>query len=309
MFAEERQRLIVSQLAEQGRVLARDLAVRFGVSVDSIRRDLGVLEAEGLLRRTHGGAVPVDGTRSGQAADESNMQADVSVPGEAVRRVYSRDPVQVIPSAARSAAPAPASCAREEEYRRLAAVAAGFVERGDRLFLGGHPVHLALAERLAEEAADHPAAATGQPIYEVVTYSLETALRLSAAAGIRVWICGGCPDRRGLVLDAAALEYVRGRRLDLCLWAGEGFSPGYGASMEHPEEAELLRAALAASRTRLAVCDRRCVGHEAFAKVADAQEFDAVLLDGEVPAELHSQLEAAGAQLRTVPGGLSARFR
>ncbi|KAF0811392.1 Glycerol-3-phosphate regulon repressor [Andreprevotia sp. IGB-42] len=57
---EERQRNILHLLAEQGRVLAVDLAVRFAVSEDSIRRDLRELAARGLCQRVYGGALLPD---------------------------------------------------------------------------------------------------------------------------------------------------------------------------------------------------------------------------------------------------------
>ncbi len=53
----ERQQKILLQLNEHGRVLAADLAIRFGVSEDSIRRDLRELAARGLCRRVYGGAL------------------------------------------------------------------------------------------------------------------------------------------------------------------------------------------------------------------------------------------------------------
>lgn len=56
-FAQERQALIEQVLREQGRVEVTDLALRFGVSEDSIRRDIRLLAARGIARKTHGGAV------------------------------------------------------------------------------------------------------------------------------------------------------------------------------------------------------------------------------------------------------------
>ncbi|HET7388170.1 MAG TPA: DeoR/GlpR family DNA-binding transcription regulator [Nocardioidaceae bacterium] len=54
----ERRRLrIVADLEATDGVRALDLARRFGVSVETIRRDLLVLEEQGLARRVHGGAV------------------------------------------------------------------------------------------------------------------------------------------------------------------------------------------------------------------------------------------------------------
>lgn len=53
----ERQQQILARLREQGRVIAATLASEFGVSEDSIRRDLRELSAQGLCRRVYGGAL------------------------------------------------------------------------------------------------------------------------------------------------------------------------------------------------------------------------------------------------------------
>jgi DeoR/GlpR family transcriptional regulator of sugar metabolism len=45
----------------RGSITVTEIATEFAVSVDTIRRDLDYLSSRGLLLRTHGGAVPVDG--------------------------------------------------------------------------------------------------------------------------------------------------------------------------------------------------------------------------------------------------------
>ncbi len=57
MRAAERRAAILDLLAERGAVRAAELARAFGVSEVTVRKDLAALEAEGLLRRVHGGAV------------------------------------------------------------------------------------------------------------------------------------------------------------------------------------------------------------------------------------------------------------
>ncbi len=59
MFAEERQHAIVTRARGHGRVDVAALAEEFGVTAETIRRDLGALERDGLLRRVHGGAIAV----------------------------------------------------------------------------------------------------------------------------------------------------------------------------------------------------------------------------------------------------------
>lgn len=58
MLSSERREAILRALGQDGRVLASELSDRFGVSEDTVRRDLRELAEEGLLRRVYGGAVP-----------------------------------------------------------------------------------------------------------------------------------------------------------------------------------------------------------------------------------------------------------
>ncbi|AWB91703.1 DeoR/GlpR family DNA-binding transcription regulator [Aeromicrobium chenweiae] len=57
MYAAERQQLLVERLHLDGRLVVIDLADELGVSSETIRRDLAVLERDGLAQRVHGGAV------------------------------------------------------------------------------------------------------------------------------------------------------------------------------------------------------------------------------------------------------------
>ena len=57
MFMEERLEEILRILKKDGKVLVKDLSVRFNVTEGMIRKDLQKLEQEGLLKRTYGGAI------------------------------------------------------------------------------------------------------------------------------------------------------------------------------------------------------------------------------------------------------------
>src|SRR5680860_1191521 len=60
VFAEERQLLIADLVTERGRVTVSDLATRFNITSETVRRDLDGLEKARQLRRVHGGAVAID---------------------------------------------------------------------------------------------------------------------------------------------------------------------------------------------------------------------------------------------------------
>jgi len=55
---EERRRAIIDLLNRQGRVLVTELSKQFQTSQVTIRKDLEILHAHGLVHRTHGGALP-----------------------------------------------------------------------------------------------------------------------------------------------------------------------------------------------------------------------------------------------------------
>ncbi|CAG7614319.1 DeoR/GlpR family DNA-binding transcription regulator [Paenibacillus allorhizosphaerae] len=56
-MAVDRRKEIINLLEQSGTVRVGDLSQRFGVTDETIRRDLERLESEGLIVRTHGGAV------------------------------------------------------------------------------------------------------------------------------------------------------------------------------------------------------------------------------------------------------------
>lgn len=60
MHAYERHQLILGQARELARVEVLALAEAMGVTPETVRRDLTVLERQGLLRRVHGGAVALE---------------------------------------------------------------------------------------------------------------------------------------------------------------------------------------------------------------------------------------------------------
>lgn len=60
MYAEERQREILRRARAEGRVDVVALAEDLSVTTETIRRDLTVLNRAGVVRRVHGGAMPVE---------------------------------------------------------------------------------------------------------------------------------------------------------------------------------------------------------------------------------------------------------
>lgn len=58
MLTSYRKQQLLERLRADGKLVAKDLSAEFGVSEDTIRRDLREMAHEGLLQRVHGGALP-----------------------------------------------------------------------------------------------------------------------------------------------------------------------------------------------------------------------------------------------------------
>ncbi|MER6996823.1 DeoR/GlpR family DNA-binding transcription regulator [Streptomyces sp. NPDC000410] len=82
MRSEERHHRLLTLARQEGRVEVAAAAADFGVAPETIRRDLSELERRGLVRRTHGGAYPVE-----SAGFETNLAQRVTMHTENKRRI------------------------------------------------------------------------------------------------------------------------------------------------------------------------------------------------------------------------------
>jgi DeoR family transcriptional regulator, fructose operon transcriptional repressor len=74
-----RRRFELIRLAQrQGQLSVAELSSQFGVSADTIRRDLDLLSVRGFVRRTHGGAVPADYLLQGESSSAQRNGARIA---------------------------------------------------------------------------------------------------------------------------------------------------------------------------------------------------------------------------------------
>jgi DeoR/GlpR family transcriptional regulator of sugar metabolism len=59
MLTAQRHEHLITALARDGRIVAKEAAIELGATDDTIRRDLRALAEQGLLQRVYGGALPV----------------------------------------------------------------------------------------------------------------------------------------------------------------------------------------------------------------------------------------------------------
>jgi len=80
MLTTQRRALISARLTRDGEIVAKRLADELNLSEDTIRRDLREMAAEGLLKRVHGGALPL-------APALPNFAARQEIAGDVKRRL------------------------------------------------------------------------------------------------------------------------------------------------------------------------------------------------------------------------------
>ena len=85
-LSEERRQWLVDRARSDGRLDVAAVSEELSVAVETIRRDLNQLEGHGLLRRVHGGAIPVersqlDGAVGPRLDLDVRAQADRGVQG------------------------------------------------------------------------------------------------------------------------------------------------------------------------------------------------------------------------------------
>src|SRR5215218_1843069 len=82
MMPEQRQQRMAELVRETGSVTVPELEEEFEVSAATARRDLAVLERQGRVKRTHGGAVP-----PGLTQHEDSFQQRLGEAVEAKKRL------------------------------------------------------------------------------------------------------------------------------------------------------------------------------------------------------------------------------
>ena len=69
MFIEERHNEISEIIKVNGKITISEITEKYGISDESARRDLRMLEQKGVCKRTHGGAILAGQVRSSPPTD------------------------------------------------------------------------------------------------------------------------------------------------------------------------------------------------------------------------------------------------
>lgn len=264
MFAEERQQLIVGLITASGRASVTDLAERFSITTETVRRDLAALEAAGSVRRVHGGAVSPD--RFSTAEESILVRTDQ----------------------------------RQPEKTRIAEAALALIpqDRTGSILIDAGSTTEALAELLATRTA--AASAISGPAEElvVITHSLPVATKLSGEPGIALHLLGG--RVRGITQAAvgqSTVEAARRIRPDIAFIGTNGIHAAFGLSTPDPEEAAVKAAFVQSARRIVVLADSSKLDAETLVQFASLKDLDTLITDTKPSQDLADALADAGVEV------------
>lgn len=260
MFAEERQEEIARIVAQDRRVNGADLAKRFSVAMETIRRDLAVLELSGRVRRVHGGAVSADQSTSGEQGIESRQRINAA------------------------------------QKQRIARAALGVLNNsgaGAVVLDAGSTVDI-MADLLLARDNHLP----GGQERLVITHALDIAAKLSNADGIGLELVGGRVRKltRAATGSRAAQHYAQFRP-DIAFIGCNGIHPHFGLSTPDPIEGVVKTAIVKGARRVVAVCDHSKHDQETLMRFCSLAEIDTLITDRAPGEQLAGALEAADVEV------------
>ncbi len=253
MYATERQQLIEHLVTAEGRVVVVDLAQRFGVTTETVRRDLDQLETTGTIRRVHGGAVARTrvSTVEPSLAERSTRRSDAKL---AIAR------------------------------RALQAVSA--VGEGS-IYLDAGTTTAAIAHLLAQSPA------AGRQLEVVTHSMTVAHLLAGSPALNLTAIGGRVRGLTAAAVGAQTVETIGRLRADVAFVGSNGISAAFGLSTPDPDEAAVKRAIIAAARRTVVVADSDKLDAELLVSFGALSDIDVLVTDAAPPRPLAEALRDA----------------
>lgn len=264
MFPGERRRRILEIVNDRGSIRVTELAEMVGVTEPTVRKDISDLDAQRLLRRTHGGAL------AARPAYEANVlaRAGTNVQGkEAIAR----------------------ACVAE-------------IQDGDAIFIDSGTTMIALAEALAPDlgAFDDSSSTRGPVNVNVLTNALEVARVLAPAPRVRHSVLGGQYRLAGgCFVGPLTIDGLQRFTLNIAFIGVSGLSH-LGFTVADVNEAQVKTAAMERARRVIVPMDHTKVGVADFVKVCDPDRVDTVVTD-EANAHLAAMCRDHGVRLVVAP--------
>lgn len=258
--APVRRTRIAERVREAGILRVVDAAVAFGVSEVTIRADLAQLDADGLVRRVHGAALPAAGGPR----------------EEPLERVSGRD-----------------AAVKRAIGRRAAAI----VESGSSILLDVGSTTLAVAHALVERIERGE---LDELVVVTNGLSIALALEAAVPRVTVVLTGGTLRPLQHSLVDPGASESLAGLHVDLAILGCNGIDDGGRITNLNLAEAEVKRAMIAASAAQLVVADTGKLGERHLGTIGIADERTVLVTAGawtDAAAAVAASLAAVGCRV------------
>jgi DeoR/GlpR family transcriptional regulator of sugar metabolism len=245
MLIVERHQRLLEILRSEGSAALEDLASRLAVSVSTVRRDLDALETQGLLQRTHGGAV---------LREPSGITGANGTGG-------------------RGAFPDAFAARMTEQVQAKRAIgrhAASLVEPNMTLLMDAGSTVVYAAQQI-----------TVRPI-QIVTTSLAIATHFANDEQVEITVVGGqLYPRTSAMVGAIARAALKELYADLCFMslASIDESAGYNLNREQTRVEQVM---LDQADTTVLLMDASKFGRRSLVKVCEIGRFNGIIADGRV---------------------------
>ncbi len=164
----------------------------------------------------------------------------------------------------------------------IATKAAGLVRPNTTIYLDSGSTLAKLAASLPDERL------------MVFTCGVYNIIELGRFENIDVIVPGGTLNRYSMCLHGSrAIREIRGLRFDQVFIGATSYSKASGLSCGSDEEAELKRCCLEQAEQKILLLDSTKVGKTSTFAICDLDRFDAVVTDGNMPAEFLERCRAA----------------
>jgi len=259
VFAEERQVMIADLVTQKSRVTVSELAERFSITAETVRRDLATLELARKLRRVHGGAVALN-------------KLSMSEPSLMERQTQ-----------------------RQTEKSRIAAAALALIpaSRTGSIILDAGTT----TERLAELLVGWRPASLGEQLL-VITNAVPIAFRLSGYPHIQLHLLGGrVRGLTSAAVGPTTAAQLEELRPDIAFVGANGVDARFGLSTPDSLEAAAKSAIVRSARRVVALVDSSKLGVETLVRFAALGEIDTLVTDAVPSEELAAALSAADVEV------------
>ncbi|MFP5235086.1 MAG: DeoR/GlpR family DNA-binding transcription regulator [Acidobacteriota bacterium] len=257
---DKRAKEILHLLLRDGKSSVEDLVATLGASPASIRRDLVRLEKQGLVHRTHGGAMLAG--------------------GPSVYEPFRFDAAFQI---------------REDRFagekQRIARAAAAQVQENETIGIAAGTTTTLVARQLAHRKNIH---IITNAVNVGMELSSNSRVQTTLTGGSMRW--AGAFS----LVGPAAIESLTTIVMDRLFIGATGVDPERGATLIQPEEAAVFRAMVRQSRQRILVADASKLGLVSPAIVCTPQEIDLLITDNSIGDELRARFEANGIRVLAV---------